>query len=73
MALTDSDKRLKRTPDNDREKMKVKAERVLESTELMEAKVHSLDSLAIDMFGVPYDQLGPLQIIAVTEAAGKEG
>ena len=72
MALTDSDKRLKRTPDNDREKMKVKAERVLESTELMEAKVHSLDSLAIDMFGVPYDQLGPLQIIAVN-AAGKEG
>ena len=29
MALTDSDKRLKRTPDNDREKMKAKAERVL--------------------------------------------
>ena len=72
MALIDSDKRLKRTPDNDREKMKVKAERVLESTELMEAKVHSLDSLAIDMFGVPYDQLGPLQIIAV-DAAGKKG
>ena len=73
MALTDSDKRLKRTPDNDRETMKAKAERVLESTEPMEAKVHSLDSLAIDMFGVPYDQLGPLQIIAVNAAAGKEG
>ena len=29
MALTDSDKRLKRTPDNDRDTMKVKAERVL--------------------------------------------
>lgn len=29
MALTDSDKRLKRTPDNDRDKMKAKAERVL--------------------------------------------
>ena len=29
MALTDSDKRLKRIPDNDREKMKAKAERVL--------------------------------------------
>ena len=72
MALTDSDKRLKRIPDNDREKMKVKAERVLEPTELMEAKVHSLDSLAIDMFGIPYDQLGPLQIIAV-DAAGKKG
>ena len=53
--------------------MKVKAERVLESTELMEAKVHPLDSTAQSMFGVPYDQLGPLQIIAVTEAAGKEG
>ena len=73
MALTDSDKRLKRTPDNDREKMKVKAERVLESTELMEAKVHPSDSTAQSMFGVPYDQLGPLQIIAVTEAASQEG
>ena len=73
MALTDSDKRLKRTPDNDRDTMKVKAERVLESTELMEAKAHPLDSTAQSMFGVPYDQLGPLQIIAVTEAAGKEG
>ena len=29
MALTDSDERLKRTPDNDRDKMKAKAERVL--------------------------------------------
>ena len=29
MALTDSDKRLKRTPDNDRDTMKVKADRVL--------------------------------------------
>ena len=29
MALTDSDKRLKRTPDNDRITMKVKADRVL--------------------------------------------
>jgi hypothetical protein len=29
MALTDSDKRLKRTPDNDRAKMKAKADRVL--------------------------------------------
>ena len=73
MALTDSDKRLKRTPDNDREKMKVKAERVLESTELMEAKAHPLDSTAQSIFGVPYDQLGPLQIIVVNEAAGKEG
>ena len=73
MTLTDSDKRLKRIPDNDREKMKVKAERVLESTELMEAKAHPLDSTAQGMFGVPYDQLGPLQIIAVDAAAGKEG
>ena len=73
MALTDSDKRLKRTPDNDREKMKVKAERVLESTELMEAKAHPLDSTAQSMFGVPYNQLGPLQIIAVNEAADKTG
>ena len=72
MALTDSDKRLKRTPDNDRDTMKVKAERVLESTELMEAKAHPLDSTAQSMFGVPYDQLGPLQIIAV-DAAGKKG
>ena len=29
MALTDSDKRLKRTPDNDRTTMKAKADRVL--------------------------------------------
>jgi hypothetical protein len=29
MALTDSDKRLKRTPDNDRDIMRAKAERVL--------------------------------------------
>ena len=67
MALTDSDKRLKRIPDNDREKMKAKAERVLK------AETHPLDSQAQSMFGVPYDQLGPLQIIAVDAAAGKEG
>ena len=36
------------------------------------AKAHSLDPIALGMFGVPYDQLGPLQIIAVN-AAGKEG
>ena len=36
------------------------------------AKVHHLDSTAQSMFGVSYDQLGPLQIIAVN-AAGKEG
>ena len=36
------------------------------------AKVHTLDSIAQGMFGVSYDQLGPLQIIAVN-AAGKEG
>jgi len=29
MALTDSDKRLKRTPDNDKDTMKAKADRVL--------------------------------------------
>ena len=29
MALTDSDKRLKRTPDNDRDTMRAKADRVL--------------------------------------------
>jgi len=73
MALKTATDRQKRTPDNDRDMMKAKAERVLESTELMEAKVHSLDSTAQSMFGVPYDQLGPLQIIAVNEAAGKEG
>ena len=67
MALIDSDKRLKRTPDNDRDTMKAKAERVLK------AETHPLDSTAQSMFGVPYDQLGPLQIIAVNEAAGKEG
>ena len=67
MTLTDSDKRLKRTPDNDRDIMKAKAERVLK------AETHPLDGTAQGMFGVPYDQLGPLQIIAVTEAAGKEG
>jgi len=73
MALKTATDRQKRTPDNDRDMMKAKAERVLESTELMEAKVHPLDSTAQSMFGVPYDQLGPLQIIAVNEAAGKEG
>ena len=36
------------------------------------AKVHHLDSIAQGMFGVSYDQLGPLQLIAVN-AAGKEG
>ena len=36
------------------------------------AKVHHLDSIAQGMFGVSYDQLGPLQIIAVN-AAGKKG
>ena len=36
------------------------------------AKAHPLDSIAQGMFGVSYDQLGPLQIIAVN-AAGKEG
>ena len=37
------------------------------------AKVHPLDSVAQGMFGVPYDQLGPLQIIAVDAAVGKTG
>jgi hypothetical protein len=67
MTLTDSDKRLKRTPDNDRAKMKAKAERVLK------AETHPLDSQAQSMFGVPYNQLGPLQLIAVNAAAGKKG
>jgi|LUME01.1.fsa_nt_gb hypothetical protein len=67
MALTDSDKRLKRTPDNDRDKMKAKAERVLK------AEIHPLDGTAQSMFGINYDQLGPLQLIAVNAAAGKEG
>ena len=67
MALTDSDKRLKRIPDNDRETMKAKAERVLK------AETHPLDSQAQSMFGVNYDALGPLQLIAVNAAAGKEG
>ena len=67
MALTDSDKRLKRTPDNDRETMKAKAERVLK------AETHPLDSQAQSMFGVNYDALGPLQLIAVNAAAGKKG
>ena len=33
----------------------------------------SLDSIAIGMFGVSYDQLGPLQTIAVDAAVGKTG
>jgi hypothetical protein len=37
------------------------------------AEASSLDSTAIGMFGVPYDQLGPLQIIAVDAAVGKTG
>ena len=36
------------------------------------AKVHPLDPIAQGMFGVPYNQLGPLQLIAVN-AAGKKG
>ena len=67
MTLTDSDKRLKRTPDNDRETMKAKAERV------PKAETHPLDSQAQSMFGVNYDALGPLQLIAVNAAAGKKG
>ena len=67
MALIDSDKRLKLTPDNDRETMKAKAERVLK------AETHPLDGTAQGMFGVNYDALGPLQLIAVNAAAGKEG
>jgi len=67
MALTDSDKRLKRTPDNDRDKMKAKAERVLK------AETHPLDGTAQNMFGINYDALGPLQLIAVNAAAGKKG
>ena len=67
MTLTDSKKRLKRIPDNDREKMKAKAERILK------AEKHPLDGTAQGMFGINYDQLGPLQLIAVNAAAGKEG
>ena len=67
MALTDSEKRLKRTPDNDKTKMKSKAERVLQ------AGTHPLDQQAQAMFGVPYNQLGPLQLIAVNAAADKKG
>ena len=47
--------------------MKAKAERVLK------AETHPLDETAQNMFGVPYNQLGPLQLIAVNAAAGKEG
>jgi len=65
MALKTAIDRQKRTPDNDRDTMKAKAERVLKT------EIHPLDETAQGMFGVPYDQLGPLQIIAVTEAAGK--
>ena len=46
MALTDSEKRLKRIPDNDKTKMKSKAERVLQ------AGTHPLDQqaqLALDL------------------------
>ena len=66
MTLVDSDKRLKRTPNNDRDIMKAKAERVLK------AEAHPLDGTAQSMFGIPYDQLGPLQIIAVNNAAAEE-
>ena len=37
------------------------------------AKASSLDSTAMSMFGMPYDQLGLLQEIAVNAAAGKTG
>jgi len=67
MALKTATDRQKRTPDNDRDTMRAKAERVLK------AETHPLDETAQGMFGVPYDQLGPLQIIAVNEAADKEG
>ena len=67
MALTDSEKRLKRIPDNDKTKMKSKAERVLQ------AGTHPLDHQAQSMFGLNYNDLGPLQTIAVNAAAGKKG
>ena len=67
MALKTATDRQKITPDNDRDTMRAKAERVLK------AEAHPLDETAQGMFGVPYDQLGPLQIIAVTEAADKTG
>ena len=35
------------------------------------AKAHPLDPIALGMFNVPYDQLGPLQLIAVNAAAPK--
>ena len=67
MTLTDSEKRLKRIPDNDKTKMKSKAERVLQ------AGTHPLDQQAQSMFGLNYNDLGPLQTIAVNAAAGKKG
>ena len=68
MALTDSEKRLKRIPDNDKTKMKSKAERVLTAS-----VDPQLDAQSQAMFGIPYNQLGPLQIIAVNSALGKKG
>mgnify|MGYP003133620028 FL=1 len=68
MALADSDNRLKRIPDNDRSKMKSKAERVLTAS-----ADPQLDAQSQAMFGIPYDQLGPFQIIAVNAALGKKG
>ena len=41
MALTDSDKRLKRIPDNDRDIMKAKADRVL----MVDVKQSDIDTL----------------------------
>ena len=35
------------------------------------AKAHPLDTIAQGMFGIPYNQLGPLQLIAVNAAAPK--
>ena len=47
--------------------MKSKAERVLQ------AGTHPLDQQAQSMFGLNYNDLGPLQTIAVNAAAGKKG
>tara|TARA_R110000765_G_scaffold413299_1_gene513292 strand:- start:1203 stop:1475 length:273 start_codon:yes stop_codon:yes gene_type:complete len=66
MALTDSDKRLKRIPDNDRDKMKVKADRVLM------ADVSGID---LDILGKysPNQDIDTIRTVEPGLSTGKQG
>ena len=66
MALTDSDKRLKRTPDNDRDIMKAKADRVL---------LADVSSTDLDILGkyAPNQDIDTIRTIESGLSTGKHG